>query len=132
MKNLKSIGVVLLCLSAILTISCKKTSEKDLSVSINNPLEGNTYTGAVEMGFSINAPNGLDSCNIALTNAAESSAYYLNNFATGSGVRNKTTFTYSYTQTTLPTTLTDAKFIITVVDLQKKRFTKTINLKIIQ
>lgn len=132
MKNLKSIGVVLLCLSSILTISCKKTSEKDLSVSINSPIEGNTYTGSVEMGFSINAPNGLDSCTIALTDAAESLAYYFNNFVAGSGVRNKTTFSFSYSQTTLPSTLTDAKFIITVVDLQKKRFTKTINLKIIQ
>ncbi len=133
MKNLKSIGVVLLCLSAILTISCKKTSiNNDLTVTINSPVEGRTYTGSIEMAFSINAPNGLDSCYIALTDTSVSTAYYSNNFFLGTDVRNKTTFTFSDTQTALPSTLTPAKFIITVVDLQKKRFTKTINVSVKQ
>ena len=132
MKKVKSISLMLVCLVAILAISCKKTTIDDLTVNITNPVEGTTYTGSVEMSFSINAPNGLDSCSIELTDASESTAYYLNNFLAGATVRNKTTFTYSYTQTTLPSTLTPAKFIITVVDLEKKRFQKKINVNIIQ
>lgn len=132
MKKVKSISLMLLCLTTILTTSCKKSSMDDLTVNISNPVEGTTYTGSIEMAFSINAPNGLDSCIIELTDASESTAYYLNNFINGSTIRNKTTFTYSYTQTTLPSALTAAKFIITVVDLQNKRFQKKINVNVIQ
>lgn len=133
MKNLKLISFTLICLLAIFETSCKKDAvNDDLTVTISNPVEGRTYTGSIEMAFSINAPNGLDSCFVALTDVSGSSAYYSNNFFLGTDVRNKTTFSYSFTLTALPSTLTPAKFIITVVDLKKKRFSKTINLQIIQ
>ena len=132
MKILRSISLILLCLVALLSNSCKKSIVGDLTVTISNPKEGITYTGSVEMAFSINAPNGLDSCIITLSDASGSSFYYSNNFTNGSTIRNKTTFTFTDLQSTLPIALTPAKFIITVVDLQKKRFTKTININIKQ
>ena len=134
MKNTKSISFILfLSLIVILVISCKKsTMNNDLTVTINSPVEGRTYTGSVEMSFSINAPNGIDSCYIALTDASGSTAYYSNNFLFGTTVQNTTSFTYADTQTALPSTLTSAKFIISVVDLKMKRFSKTINLSVIQ
>lgn len=134
MKKIQSISILLLCLTAIFSSACKKSSvtTDDLTVSISSPIEGTTYTGSINMAFSINAPKGLDSCLVALQDATTSSTYFSNNFVNGFEVRNKTSFSYSFTQTTLPIALTPAKFTITVVDLQKHRFTKTINVNVIQ
>lgn len=134
MKKIKSISILLLYLTAIFSSACKKSTvtADDLTVTITSPVEGTTYTGSVNMAFSINAPKGLDSCLVALQDATSSSTYFSNNFANGFEVRNKTSFSYSFTQTVLPIALTPARFIITVVDLQKHRFTKTINVNVKQ
>ena len=75
MKKLKSISMMMLCLITILSSACKKSSvtTDDLTVNITNPEEGKTYTGSIEMAFSINAPNGLDSCIVALQDASSGS-----------------------------------------------------------
>lgn len=117
----------------IFDASCKKTTTDDLTVNITSPVEGTTYNDSIFMSFSINAVAGLDSCFVALTDASSSNTYYFsNNFLLGSTIRNKTSFSYSFTLTALPSTLTPAKFTLTVVDLKKNRFTKVINVSIKQ
>ena len=134
MRNLKSIKTIAVCVIMLLADACKKSSVviDDLTVNISSPTEGTTYTNSMIIAFDIASVKGLDSCTISLQDAASSLFYYVNNFSTGAVVRNKNSYTYSYNLTgAFPSPLTAAKFNITVVDLQKNRFTKTINVNVI-
>lgn len=126
----------LLLSMAYLISGCKKSSDDvipdELVITVTSPTEGTTYVGSINMSFSIASTKGLDSCYLSLVIPSSASTIYLNSFNVGADVRNKKTFSYSASQTVLPSTLTDAQCIIRAVDLNNKSVTKTINVKIKQ
>ncbi|MFN8282729.1 MAG: hypothetical protein U0U67_05910 [Chitinophagales bacterium] len=135
MKKLRAITIAI-CAISVFMATCKKSGETEdrLTVTINSPTEGTTYTGSMNIAFSIAATKGIDSCSVILKDASplSSLSYFANYFLIGSDiVHGKTSFNYSYNFSGgFPSTLTAAQFIINVVDLEKHRFSKTINVNI--
>ena len=136
MKKVITTVSFFLCSLAFFTSGCKKSSGDGTTdepvITITTPAEGSSYTGSVPMSFSLTSLSGLDSCYLTLKITGSGAVMYYNSFAAGGDVRNKTSFSFSVTQTALPNLLTDAQCIVKAVNLNKTSVTKTINIKVKQ
>ena len=124
---------ILLALSVLTVViaGCKKDKDTStLTLTLQTPVEGATYTDSVVMSFSVTSDNGLHSCECEL--AVSGGTLYLNNFLTGTGVHGLHSFSPRLVQDVLPLTLTPAEFRVTVVDLNNQTVTKIVNCNVMQ
>jgi hypothetical protein len=136
MKNPFLLLILTTCLLTYFICGCKKkcknTLIEDPLITVTSPIEGKTYTGSIDMMFSVASAFGLDSCKVLLQVNSSSSLLYSNNFKMGADVRNKNQFDFSDNQTALPTNLTDVQCIIKAVNVRNISAIKVINVKVKQ
>lgn len=129
MKNYTFLSVPILIILISIVVSCKKPTNNDAPViTIISPIEGQALVDTAYMKFTVTDNSGLDSCFMTLSNSS-GAIYYSNNFLAPTNlVKNKTTFSFEYTQPDLPSTLETGVFKIIAVDIDNNRVSKSVNI----